>query len=285
MGRIFIIMLIAMSLIPSGDTAGKLLTSDHGVSPFFVAWSRFAIGAVLILPFATLQMRRLWRDTRIWLRAMLFAAGITSIQIALTTEPIATVFAAFFIGPALSYLLAVYFLREPFDKRRALLVFGGFMGVLIVVRPGMGGGIGMGWAVFAGICYGSFLTMSRGLSTVATPIELTISQLMICALLLLPVGAAQWPHMSAAVGALAVTSAVCSLAGNLILLYAYRIAPATTLAPLVYLQLLGAVLLGWSVFGALPDGPTWVGLCLIILAGAASGRLRALPEARRTDHA
>ena len=50
MARTVALMLIAMSLIPFGDTAGKLLVSA-GVSPAFVGWSRFALGAVLVLPF------------------------------------------------------------------------------------------------------------------------------------------------------------------------------------------------------------------------------------------
>ena len=73
---------------------------------------------------------------------------------------------------------------------------------------------------------------------------------------------------------LTVASAFCSMMGNLLLLYAYRVAPATKLAPLIYFQLIAAVLLGWMIFGDLPDSFTWAGLALIIGAGLASARLR-----------
>jgi drug/metabolite transporter (DMT)-like permease len=62
--------------------------------------------------------------------------------------------------------------------------------------------------------------------------------------------------------------------GNLLMLYAYRIAPATKIAPMIYFQLLSAVALGWVLFGALPDAITWIGLAIILSAGIASTRLR-----------
>jgi drug/metabolite transporter (DMT)-like permease len=62
--------------------------------------------------------------------------------------------------------------------------------------------------------------------------------------------------------------------GNLLLLFAYRLASATVLAPMVYFQLIAAVLLGWMIFGDLPDLLTLVGMAVIVLAGVGSARLR-----------
>ena len=90
-----VIMFIAMSAVPAADLCGKLLTSFHGASPTWVAWSRFAFGAVLTLPFGFRGSGRLFLDWRIWFRAALIACGILSIQTALSTEPLANVFAAF----------------------------------------------------------------------------------------------------------------------------------------------------------------------------------------------
>ena len=52
MQRAVLIMFLAMSLIPAGDTAGKLLTSSGLATPAFVAWSRFMVGVILVIPFA-----------------------------------------------------------------------------------------------------------------------------------------------------------------------------------------------------------------------------------------
>ncbi len=220
MQRAVLIMFLAMSLIPAGDSAGKLLTSSYATAPIFVAWSRFLVGTLLILPFVPRSAWTLLRDWRIWLRAGVLACGISSIQMALQVEELATVFAAFFIGPLISYVLAVIFLREPVTRMRSALIIMGFIGVLIVVRPGMGASTGVLWAMTAGTCYGIFLTMSRWLGGLGTPLALTFTQLVIAALLLLPFGLANMPAFSPAVAVLTTTSALCSMLGNLLLLYA-----------------------------------------------------------------
>lgn len=274
MQRAVLIMFVAMSLIPAGDAAGKVLSSNMGVSPVFVAWSRFAFGTLMVLPFLPRGTMSLLRDRRVWLRALSLTCGLTSIQFAFRQAEMATVFAAFFIGPMVSYILAALFLREPVTWVRSALILVGFAGVLMVVRPGMGGEPGVIWAVLAGFFYGAFLTMSRWLSDVGKPLALTFTQLFISAVALLPFGLATLPPLNTATATLTLTSALCSMLGNLLLLYAYRIAPATWLAPLVYFQLIAAVLLGWAVFSDLPDAWVWAGLVLIIGSGLASTRLR-----------
>ncbi|KZY49331.1 DMT family transporter [Sulfitobacter sp. KE29] len=277
MQRAIPIMFIAMSLIPAGDSAGKILTSGMGVAPVFVAWSRFAIGALMVLPFLPRGTWGLMRDWRLWLRAGTLALGITCIQTALRTEAIANVFAAFFIGPMISYLLAAIFLRERISLLRSALILMGFCGVLLVVRPGLGGGTGgpgLLFAVAAGLFYGVFLTMSRWLSDLAPPLALTFTQLAMSAVMLLPLGLMNLPEATLPVAGLATASALFSMLGNLLLLYAYRRAPATRLAPLVYFQLIAAVLLGLFLFSTLPDALTWAGLAVIITAGITSARLR-----------
>ncbi|WP_093916731.1 DMT family transporter [Sulfitobacter marinus] len=274
MQRATLIMFLAMSLIPAGDSAGKILTSQMGVAPVFVAWSRFAIGLIILVPFIPDQTRALFGNWRIWVRAAMICGGITCIQTALQTEDVANVFAAFFIGPLLSYALAAVFLREPITLLRSALIALGFAGVLLVVRPGFDVSVGLVWALAAGTFYGIFLTMSRWLSDLASPLQLSFTQLAISTALLLPFGLMRLPEFTSPIAALTLTSAACSMLGNLLMLYAYRVAPATQIAPMVYFQLLSAVALGWVLFGALPDAMTWIGLAIILSAGIASTRLR-----------
>ena len=126
----------------------------------------------------------------------------------------------------------------------------------------------------AGVFYGGFLTTSRWLSHLGSPLELSLTQLSISALLTLPLGLASLPMPSAEVAALTFGSAGFSMLGNLLLLFAYARAPASRLAPLVYFQLIAAVSLGWLVFDQWPDALTWVGLAVVIGAGLTSARLR-----------
>ncbi|WP_417475592.1 DMT family transporter [Leisingera sp.] len=267
-------MFVAMSMIPAGDLCGKLLTGSGLATPAFVAWSRFSIGALLILPFVPRRAYALLRDWRLWLRAALLTGGIFSIQMALSTEPLANVFAAFFIGPVVSYVLSVLLLREPATMTRNALMAVGFIGVLLVVRPGFGGSLYLLWAVLAGCFYGAFLTTSRWLAGLGSALELSLTQLALSALLLLPLGLTSLPELSASTAALTVGSAAFSMLGNLLLLHVYARVQAVKLAPMVYFQLVAAVGLGWLVFNQLPDAWTWAGLAVVLSAGLGSALLR-----------
>lgn len=262
-----------MSLIPAGDAAGKLLTGA-GIAPVYVSWSRFVLGLLMILPFANGPVLALFLDWRIWLRGVLLACGITFIQTAMSTAPMADVFAAFFVGPIFSYVLAGALLREPMGPLRTAMLVLGFIGVLLVLRPGSQMIPGMEYALLAGLFYGAFLTASRWLANLADPRNLVITQLAVGALVLSPMGLGALPAIDARIAVLTTISAAASMLGNLILLYAYRLAPATGLAPLVYLQLIAATVLGWLVFADIPDLMTWVGAALIVGAGVVAARAR-----------
>ena len=269
------LMLLAMSLIPAGDTAGKLL-GEAGVAPAFTAWSRFALGAVMILPFVLhLTRPAIFADWRVWLRGLLLAGGIVSILTALGTELIANVFGAFFLGPILAYVLSAWLLNEGFSRARMVLLGIGFLGVLLVVRPGFGMTPGLGFAVMAGVFYGGFLTASRWLSDIAHPGALLLSQLVVGALVLAPFGLTAWPELEPRILAMTLGSALGSMLGNLCLILALRMAPASGLAPFVYTQLIAATVLGWAVFDALPDALTLTGLAVLVVSGLATLALRA----------
>nr|WP_224826346.1 DMT family transporter [Cognatishimia sp. MH4019] len=264
------LMFVAMSFIPMGDTAGKLLVAQNSVAPIYVAWTRFVVGAVLVLPFIPAGTWPLLKDWRVWFRALLLTGGITSILTALQTEPIANVFGAFFIGPILSFFLSSWLLREPITRTQTLLLFLGFTGVLLVVKPGFGMTTGLAFAVLAGCFYGAFLTASKWLAQTARPRSLLFTQLAISAVVTLPFGLQALPPISAEIAALTFASGLCSMLGNLLLIVAYRMAPSTKLAPFVYFQLIAATSLGWLVFQDLPDTLTFVGLALLIGSGFAS---------------
>lgn len=266
------LMLLAMSLIPLGDSAGKLLTQDHGFGPAFVAFARFAVGAALIAALVRGGVAwRIWADWRVWLRAALIAAGIVCILTALRTQPIADVFAAFFVGPIFSYLLSTLFLGERVTRAQTVLLAAGFAGVLTVVRPGFDMAPGMLFAVLAGLFYGGYLTASRWLADVAPPRQLMLTQTVLGTLLLAPLGLADLPPAAALADATAVVlllvSGLASATGNLLLVTAYRRTGATMLAPFVYVQLVSAVVLGWAVFGTLPDRMAVLGMGVIVAAG------------------
>ena len=284
MARAVLIMLVGMALIPLGDTFGKSLTSD-GVAPFFVAFTRFAIAAIVLIPFLPKGAWTAFKDWRLWFRASLIAGGICSILTALSTEPIANVFGAFFIGPIVAYTLSALLLKEPASLPRTALLLIGFAGVLMVVQPGPDMRPGLLFAVLAGCFYGSFLTASKWLVDAAPPLTLLFSQLAISALLTAPFGLAAIPPLDMWTSTMVVGSSLASMGGNLLLIVAFGLAHSTRLAPFVYFQIIAAVALGWAVFGTLPDTLAFAGIAILVGSGFASLALRdtAAPASPGTD--
>lgn len=269
--RTVAMVVTAMFLIVGGDAAATLLTTA-GFPQVFIAWTRFALATVLLAPICglTLPELRLFVDWRLALRALLIVCGIVCVLTALKTETMANVFGGFFVGPVVSYFLSALLLRERITPLRTLLLLVSFMGVLIVVRPGFGMTAGMGFAVLAGCFHGAYLVATRWLAGSFRPRFLLFSQLAIGALVLLPFAITPTPDVTPAAFGLITISALGSAAGNLILVLVNRTTPAGVVAPLIYSQLIAAMIIGWAVFAEWPDVPTLVGLVIIMIAGLSS---------------
>lgn len=281
--KAMLIMLVAMSAIPAGDAASKILTSELGVAPTYVVWTRFLIGGLVILPFTWRAGLSVWRVWRVWFRAVLIALGISCITRALQLAPLADVFGAFFIGPLVSFLLSVWLLKERASAVQAVLVLLGFVGVLLIVRPGFEASAGLGWALLAGCLYGAFLTASRWLAGSVALGGLMITQMVGSVVLVTPFVFGQFPEFTPQIAKLTVISALGSMIGNVLMLFAYKMHEASKLAPFVYFQLISAVVLGWLIFGEWPDVWVIAGMCMIVVAGCASAVLQSRrPIAPRT---
>ncbi|QBF32842.1 DMT family transporter [Thalassococcus sp. S3] len=284
--RPFALVFLALTFIVIGDAAGKTM-AQSGISPLFIAWTRFALAAALILPFGGLRTSE-WKalfDWRVLLRAGLIVAGICSILTALRTEPIANVFGGFFIGPVVSYLLSVLLLGERVTASRSFLLVLGFVGVLLVVKPGIATSAGMLFAVLAGCFHGAYLVATRWLASDFRPSFLLTSQLVLGALVLLPFGLPEWPEaLDSDVAILVAISALGSAAGNYLLVIVNRRTPASLVAPLIYTQLIAATAIGYFVFSEWPDLISLAGLCLILASGLLSlWATRLSTPAKETD--
>ncbi|MCH2166139.1 MAG: DMT family transporter [Oceanicola sp.] len=267
-------MLAAMSLIPLGDAAGKMLMQDYGATPMFVGMSRFQLGAVMALLVACAMGRPPSRAALmhkgLWLRGVLIGAAVATIVSALRTEPMANVFGAFFVAPILSFFLSALVLGERATPARIILLAIGFCGVLLVVRPGFGMTPGLALAAIAGVIYGGYLTASRWLRDAAPPLDMLLVQLIVAALVLTPFGISQIPALDVEGWGWMFLSATASMLANLFLILAYGRAGATALAPFVYFQLVAATVFGLAFFGTYPDAVTLCGLVLLLASGFAT---------------
>lgn len=263
---------LAMSLIVTGDTAGKLLTAG-GCSPWFAAWSRFLLAGFILFPLLrpTLADIKNIANGKVVLRAVFIVGAITGMLTALQTEPIANVFGAFFISPVVTYFFAALFLKEKNTLSRSLFLLLGLCGVMLVVKPGFGATVGIVFALLAGILHGSYMVTTRWLSGSYRPQFLLFSQLLVGSILLAPAGVSNFiPHLDWHAGMLIFISSAASAAGNYLLVLASRSARASLIAPLVYSQLIAAAVSGYLVFSSLPDLVALLGLGLILLSGLGS---------------
>lgn len=158
----------------------------------------------------------------------------------------------------------------------------GFLGVMLVVKPGFGASPGIAFALLAGCFYGGFLAMTKLVARDFRPRLLLFSQLTIGAVLLLPFGASTVPaEFTLSITTLVGISASASGFGNYLMVVANRSAPASLIAPLVYTQLIAATVLGVLVFSDWPDIYAFVGLLVILFSGVGSLWL-ALRKMRRS---
>jgi len=267
-------MALGMIFIPMGDGIAKHLQSISDYQPAMLSWSRFAIGACLVLPWA-LATHKLPPLTQVnkpfWIRqsvrGVLIAAAVTLIVTAVGLSPIADVFGAFFIGPGISVILAHFCLSVRAKRTDWIAVIAGFIGVLMVVQPTGVISPGIPFALASGCCYGAFLVATRWAAGSGPPIAQLAAQLTIASLVLLPMGLPGFFETGFVFPGWVIASAAFSGSANLLSILALSKLGNAVLAPVVYLQVVAASVIGFLAFGDIPNQLTAFGLLLIVATG------------------
>lgn len=203
--------------------------------------------------------------------------------------PVPEFTAILMVAPLLATLLSALLLGERVTPLGALLVAGGFAGALVVIRPG---GSAFGWFILfpvgSTLAFACFQVLTRRLAQADDPLVTHLWTGLVGSAATLPVLLAStvdvWGTLAAAPALqLAVLLAVCATGtfGHLMFVVAMGLAPTATLMPVVYLQIGAAALLGWWVFGQLPDGASWAGMAMIAACGASAAWLNTRPAGAR----
>lgn len=263
-------LLAAVMVLPVMDGLAKELTGRYAVLQ--VSWARFFFALLVLLPFARgLTLRALLVPERFRLqlaRSALQVASVWLFFMTLSYLPLADTLALAFLYPMITVGLAALMLGERVGQQRWLAVLVGFAGALIIIRPGLGvfhpaSLLGLLTSfVFAG-----FIILTRKLAGTAPPAVILIWGTLVGAVLTTALVPAVWITPSAADLGLMLAMGVIGALGHLLLLKAYELAQASVLSPLGYAEMLAAVAVGWIAFGDFPDGPTWVGIAVIVASG------------------
>jgi drug/metabolite transporter (DMT)-like permease len=252
------------------DTIGKHLTGELHVVQ--IAWGRYIFHAAFL---AVLMPRhgiiRPFRSARPWfqiMRAALLAAVTLLFFTALSFLPLVETTAIAFVTPLFVTALAHFLLKEKVGVRRWSAVLVGFVGVLIVIRPGLGA---IHWAAFIVIVMALLNALyhlaTRMLAGIDSPPTTIFYSGIVGALALSIIVPFFWRAPSLVGWIEMVVIGFLGGLGHYLLIRAYEYAPASAMAPYSYTQIVWITALGYGVFGDFPDRWTLIGTAIIVASG------------------
>jgi drug/metabolite transporter (DMT)-like permease len=262
---------MAFAAYAMSDAFVKLL---RGSLPSYEAVSFGALLGLTALPFIKRKGDR-WREVIIakrpslWLvRAIFGAIGSTSAVIAFTALPMAEAFALIFLMPIFVTILSVIFLKEHVGWRRWSAVIAGFVGVLVVLRPGFRAlGIGHLAALICGLSGAISMIALRMTGSQEKRITLygagVIGPLLLTGVLML--WDFRWPQWRQWL--LLLGYGLLAALGAVLLMLATQKSPANHVAPTQYSQMLWAVAFGYLLFNDPLDWPMLIGIVIILGSG------------------
>ena len=263
-------MLLGVILLCLNDALIKSLTLSYPVGQLLFVRGLFVIPWVLVLAHRAGGLRALrvtnvkgqaWRGLCVVAGSFLFVTG-------LRTLPLADAVAIAFTGPLFITAMAPYALGEKVGWRRRGAVLAGFLGVLIMARPG---GEALQWAVLlplgAALCGGVRDLITRRIARSET----TVAMLCVTTLVVMLAGLATapwgWASLRSADLWVFAASGVLVAGAHYLMIEAFRHAEAALVAPFKYTTMIWAVLFGYLFFGDLPDAWTIAGAAVVVFAG------------------
>lgn len=274
------LLIAGVSLFAVVDAAGKLLSEHHSVVQ--IVWARYAFALAVLLATTPLGLwRGVLRVQRPLLqvgRALMPVVASFAVVMGLTLLPLAEVTALTFASPLVVVALAGPLLRERSTLHDWIGVIAGFIGILVIVRPG---GDAVAWAaifpLICAFCFALFQLATRLVGRHDEPTATLAWTIAVGLVVTTPLLLVDWRPVGAGAWALMVLSGVAFGGAQLALIRAFRLAPAAVLTPFTYTQIVPAVLFGLVLFGAVPDLWAVVGTLIVIGAGVYVVRRRAQP--------
>ncbi len=264
---------------PLLDVAAKLAAGTLPVGQITTA--RFVVQCVLMAPFVWIMGLSLRVPRAQWLalffRAVFLLVSTFFFIAAIRLMPLADALAIVFVAPFIVLLVGKFYLGEDVGPRRVAAALVGFVGVLFVIQPSFSAfGAVAFYPLGTAVGFASYILVTRGLSRRIHPVSLQFHTGVIASLLCLPVmwlatgtGSPMldplWPQGMAWVWLLGV--GFFATVSHMMMTYALSFAPSATLAPLQYLELPTATLMGFLVFSDFPNALTLTGIVIIIGSG------------------
>jgi drug/metabolite transporter (DMT)-like permease len=294
------LMLGFVATAPLIDVFSKLAAETVPVAQ--VTAARFLVQGLVMLPVAVAAGHGLGmaRDVvgPVLLRALMLVLSTFAFVSAIDVMPLADALAIVFVMPFILLLLGRVVMGDQVGPRRIAACAVGFGGCLLVIQPSLAAfGLVALWPLGTAASFAVYMLVTRSLSARMHPVPMQLQTSALAFLICLPVllwgeGTGRptfdpvWPE-GRVWGYLAGVGAASALS-HMMMTVALRFAPSATLAPLNYLEIVVAVILGFLVFGEFPNAPTWAGIAVIVGSGlyviqrervvASEARAAALPS-------
>ncbi|MFA5488041.1 MAG: DMT family transporter [Candidimonas sp.] len=274
------IAVLALSMVGLSvlDASSKWLLG-LGIPLLLLAWARFAVHFILavavILPVRGAGILRTAQPRWQVLRGVIMLAVTLVFMTTLGYLPQAEATAISFLAPLIMLILAPWLLKEPIRWSRWVAAAIGFIGVLVVVRPSNGlDPVGTLFGLLAACLFACQHLATRRVAAMDHPYTTLIWSGGVGTIGL----SACLPFLSAPIlDFLAASSGtqllllfsvgVSGALGQAFQIRAYHYAPASVLAPFLYMQIVTAAFMGWLVSGYFPDAVTWLGIAVICASG------------------
>lgn len=265
-----LLMIGGMFCFGAADTIAKVLSESF--HPMQIAWVRqmgLFTGVLILLSIKGLSLLKtnnikiqIARGVAAATSATLFVVGVGYVQLA-------DAVAVSFVAPFLVTILAAFILKEKVGVRRWAAIFIGFLGMLIIIRPGTGiMDPALLIIVAAALIFALRQVISRTLAG-SDSVLTTICYTGIVAIIILTIPMLfywEWPTTNNQIY-LMIGIAVLGACGEVFVIKALETAEAVVVAPMQYTILIWGTLYGYLIFDHLPDGWTWVGACIIMISG------------------
>lgn len=269
----------AFLLLPVGDAIGKfLVTQDLAVAQ--VTWGRWFFHSLLLTPLVLLRYGRaalrVPNPALQFCRAAALAVATVFFFWSLRHIPLANATAVLFVAPLLVVALSAVFLGEKVGPRRWGAVAAGLAGVLLIIRPGAGGGdgangeiaqLGAFLALGAAICFALYMVLTRRAAGHAPPLVALWWMGLVGVVLTAAFALPNWQAPTLPQWGLMAGIGVVMLGGHLMIFWAADRIEASALAVTPYLEMVTSTVLGYLVFGDFPAVLTWAGCAIVIAAG------------------
>jgi drug/metabolite transporter (DMT)-like permease len=253
------------------DTTAKWLSVDMGTAQ--IVWARMALHLLVVMALLIATGRadafRTRHPVMQTMRSVLLVVTTALNFIAIRYLQLAETISIFFVAPLLIAALAGPTLGEWPGPRRWAAILCGFIGVLVVTRPGMGG---FSWPALlvlgAAVTYAAYSIYTRRVSGDDSSYTSIFYAPIAGVIGFAPLAFAQWTPPGDLVNwALLLSTGFFGGLGHFLLIVAYGRAPAPVLAPFLYGQIIWMVIAGYAVFGDVPDPLTLVGAAIVIASG------------------